>query len=104
MSALLLVRHGQASFLSDDYDRLSPAGEAQATLLGVYLARTGARPDAIFTGPRVRQRRITELAIEAMARAGATCPEPVLLPELDEYPAEELFKRSLDDLRDDDPL
>ena len=30
MGRLYIVRHGQASLLSDDYDRLSPLGAAQA--------------------------------------------------------------------------
>lgn len=38
MSALLLVRHGQASFGAADYDVLSPLGHRQAGLLGDRLA------------------------------------------------------------------
>ena len=34
MSELVLVRHGQASFFSDDYDQLSPLGELQSQTLG----------------------------------------------------------------------
>ena len=36
MSVLTLVRHGQASFFADDYDRLSAAGEQQSRLLGQF--------------------------------------------------------------------
>ena len=36
-----LVRHGQASFGTDDYDRLSDLGRMQATLAGRELARRG---------------------------------------------------------------
>ena len=34
MGTLVLVRHGQASFMAAEYDRLSPTGEAQARKLG----------------------------------------------------------------------
>ncbi len=34
MGTLYLVRHGQASFGSDDYDRLSPLGQRQSQRLG----------------------------------------------------------------------
>lgn len=32
MSAVLLVRHGQASFGAADYDQLSPEGEEQSRI------------------------------------------------------------------------
>jgi broad specificity phosphatase PhoE len=85
MSVLTLVRHGQASFFSANYDELSGLGEQQMQLLGEYWARRGVSFDEIFTGPRVRQRHSAELAVAACRKAGQTCPEPVLLEELDEY-------------------
>ena len=39
MSAIHLVRHGQASFGADDYDLLSALGERQSRVLGQALAR-----------------------------------------------------------------
>ena len=50
MSSLYLVRHGQASFLADDYDVLSPLGEEQARQLGRYWARIGLRVDEVIAG------------------------------------------------------
>jgi broad specificity phosphatase PhoE len=41
MAALLMVRHGQASFGADDYDALSALGIEQARLTGQALARRG---------------------------------------------------------------
>ncbi len=38
MSSLFLVRHGQASFLERNYDKLSAKGEEQARILGRYWA------------------------------------------------------------------
>lgn len=55
MGVLLLVRHGQASFGSDDYDVLSPTGHRQAEALGRALADRGARIDRIVTGTLRRQ-------------------------------------------------
>ncbi len=56
MGAILLVRHGQASFGSADYDVLSPLGERQARCLGAALAARGLRPGALVSGSMVRQR------------------------------------------------
>ena len=59
MSQILLVRHGQASWGSHDYDVLSPHGERQATASGAFLA--GARPASVVLGLMRRQRRTAEL-------------------------------------------
>lgn len=52
---LYLVRHGQASFGTADYDRLSALGERQSGLLGAWWKRCGLVPDAVATGPQKRQ-------------------------------------------------
>jgi broad specificity phosphatase PhoE len=36
MGSIVLVRHAQGSFFSDDYDQLSPEGLRQADQLGEY--------------------------------------------------------------------
>ena len=46
MSVLYLVRHGQASFGRENYDRLSKRGVEQARIVGDYFIRTGLRFDA----------------------------------------------------------
>ena len=104
MSSLLLVRHGQASFLADDYDVLSPLGEEQARQLGRHLARQGLRVDEVWSGPRVRQVRTAELAGEGyLAGGGVAWPVAAPLAALDEYHAEHVMKHAAAELalRDD---
>src|SRR5689334_17181057 len=93
MSTLTLIRHGQASFFDANYDQLSALGERQMRLLGEYWARRGSEFDEIFTGPRVRQRRSAELAVAACRAEGKSCPEPVVLEELDEYDLRNLIHK-----------
>jgi broad specificity phosphatase PhoE len=99
LSSLLLVRHGQASFLADDYDVLSPLGEEQARQLGRHLARVGLRVDEVWSGPRVRQLRTAELAAQACAAAGGAA-WPAISPHaaLDEYHAEHVMKHAAAEL------
>jgi broad specificity phosphatase PhoE len=85
MSSLMLVRHAQASFFADDYDRLSEVGRAQASLLGQHWVRRGLVVDEVYTGPRCRQQQTAELAGVVYGQAGARWPEPVVFPEFDEY-------------------
>jgi broad specificity phosphatase PhoE len=50
MAELLLVRHGQASFGADDYDKLSELGWRQSRWLGEYFAERGAAFDVVVRG------------------------------------------------------
>jgi broad specificity phosphatase PhoE len=50
MAELILVRHAQASFGADDYDRLSELGWRQSRWLGEYFAERGAAFDAVLRG------------------------------------------------------
>ena len=54
MAQFYLVRHGQASFGSDNYDQLSPLGHQQARWLGEYFAERDMGFDALITGDLVR--------------------------------------------------
>ena len=93
MARLTLVRHGQASFLSGDYDRLSPLGVEQARALAAHWLREGRRFDRIYTGSLRRQVHTAAIVGEAFRAAGAEWPESIVLAGLDEFPAEELMRR-----------
>jgi broad specificity phosphatase PhoE len=60
MSEIFFVRHGQASFGADNYDRLSPLGVRQAKILARYLAQTGKIFDAVYYGKMERQQKTAE--------------------------------------------
>jgi broad specificity phosphatase PhoE len=95
MALLTLVRHGQASFLADNYDKLSERGEQQARILGEYWLRTGASFDQVYHGPACRHLRTGEIVGDVFRQAGAPWPEPVTLAELDEYPGIEVIRTFL---------
>ncbi|MEJ2513744.1 MAG: histidine phosphatase family protein [Gammaproteobacteria bacterium] len=79
MTVLYLIRHGQASFGAEDYDRLSERGRRQAALLGEHLSRTRPPFDAVYTG---RMRRQSDTA-SAAGLGGEG--EAETLAALDEY-------------------
>ena len=60
MSVLYLVRHGQASFGTDDYDRLSVLGKDQSRITGEHLAAQEVAPVRIIHGEMLRQRQTAE--------------------------------------------
>ncbi|OLR89518.1 histidine phosphatase family protein [Actinokineospora bangkokensis] len=65
MSAVYLLRHGQASFGAEDYDVLSPTGELQAKVLGEELRARGVVPDQAWSGTLSRQRATASIALAA---------------------------------------
>ena len=85
MGTLHLVRHGQASFGADDYDRLSDLGQRQARRLGEYLrARAGGEPppyQAVLMGTLRRHAQTWE----ALAEGAGLALQPLVWPGLDEY-------------------
>ena len=66
MATIYLIRHGQASFGAANYDQLSPLGQLQASRTGQYLARTGVRLDAAYSGDLWRQRETCQLICKEM--------------------------------------
>jgi broad specificity phosphatase PhoE len=95
MSLLTLVRHGQASFLEPNYDKLSALGERQSKILGEYWVRTGAVFDQVYQGTACRHQRTGDIVANVYRRAGIHWPEVVTMSELDEYPGIAVMRRFL---------
>lgn len=91
MAHLYLVRHGQASFGADDYDRLSATGHEQSRLLGAWLGERGVRPVRVMTGSLRRHRETWDGMATGLAGAGVTAPDALVRPGLDEYDSEQLL-------------
>ena len=60
MANLYLIRHGQASFGSDDYDQLSDIGARQCRLLGEWWRARGLKTGTVLCGPMRRHRQSFE--------------------------------------------
>jgi broad specificity phosphatase PhoE len=81
MSVLLLLRHGQASFGTADYDLLTELGERQSVETGLHFARAGTGFDEVQIGPRRRHSATATAALSQMRDA----PTPITLGGLDEF-------------------
>lgn len=102
MSTLYVVRHGQGRFFTDDYDRLSEHGEAQARALAEFWLRHEIAIDAAYCGTLRRQRRTGEVVAETFAAAGGEFPALATAPGLDEYPGDDLIEVLAPRLRETD--
>ena len=88
MAHLFLVRHGQASFGSADYDRLSELGRQQSRWLGEYFAERGVRFGRVVAGSLRRQQ---STAAEILAAMQGITPGIDTHAGLNEYSGEALY-------------
>ena len=95
MGRLFLVRHAQASFLSQNYDQLSARGETQARLLRSYWVQHNVVFDRVCSGPALRHRQTAELVCEAYRKAGRDFPSPCVMDEFDEFQGDAVLSQSL---------
>lgn len=98
MGHLILVRHGQASFLEANYDKLSSVGLSQSIRLGEYWANRNVRFDRVCSGPCVRQIETAQAVAQAYQRAGVSLPDLEIYPEFEEYSGDAALAHGLDQL------
>jgi broad specificity phosphatase PhoE len=103
MSTLILVRHGQASFGSSNYDQLSEMGISQSSALGEYWVKRARKLDAVFSGAQERQKHTLALVQDAYARAGLAFPRPQVLAAFNEYDAIGIMSTVYPRLLQEDP-
>lgn len=82
MSQVYFVRHGQASFGTDNYDQLSALGHQQSRLLGEYFRQRNMQFDHILLGDMVRHRETAEGICAGMGLEGV---DMQVRPELNEF-------------------
>lgn len=64
MTTIYFIRHGQASFGAESYDKLSPNGELQAKLLGQYFEKILKEPPYVVSGSMQRHQQTTTIALD----------------------------------------
>jgi broad specificity phosphatase PhoE len=62
-------------------------------MLAEYWLQRGVRPDFVYSGTLLRQRRTAEVVGEVFAAGDAHWPSLQVLPGLDEYPADDIVDR-----------
>ena len=63
MTTIYLIRHGQASFGAESYDKLSATGEQQATVLGQYFQKILKEQPYVVAGGMQRHRQTADFAL-----------------------------------------
>jgi broad specificity phosphatase PhoE len=90
-----MMRHGQASFGSENYDRLSSLGVVQAGILANHLAKTGPHFDAVYTGCMERQEKTAKALLNVYRERRAPVPELIKAEAFNEYDSNSVFDHQI---------
>jgi len=91
MAELYLIRHAQASFGAENYDKLSELGHQQSEWLGQYLAQEQLHFDDVVLGDMVRHRETLEGLHKGLkahpnySNLDAKIQAATVFPELNEF-------------------
>jgi broad specificity phosphatase PhoE len=103
MSEIYLIRHGQASFGEDNYDRLSPLGVRQARCLAKHLAKTDKSFDGVYCGEMERQQNTAREFITHYSHMGFAMIPPVISKAFNEYDSFAVWQALIPEMLEEDP-
>ncbi|RZI40671.1 histidine phosphatase family protein [Herbaspirillum sp. HC18] len=93
MGQIYLVRHGQASFGSSNYDQLSELGHEQARLLGEWFTNSHQKFHRVVTGSLKRHRQTADACLAVLPKAHRIDTDWLTDPGFDEYNHHEVMIR-----------
>lgn len=99
MSKIYLFRHAQASYMSANYDKLSPKGEDQSLLLGKWIKSQNISFHKVYRGSLFRHQQTYEIASKE-----CRLNDCVILDGLKEHQAPAALKMLLPSLIKEDPI
>lgn len=103
MSMIYLIRHGQASFGHDNYDRLSALGIRQARILAGHLYDAGFRPDAVYSGTMKRQTATAQEVLAFFRDSNRPLPALVQAEGFNEYDTTSIVTAMFPAMAQEDP-
>jgi broad specificity phosphatase PhoE len=103
MVTLYMIRHGQASFGQQNYDRLSQMGVSQMRALAAYLADIFLEIDAVYSGPLERQKSSALEVVSACREFGKEIPDMVVVQDLTEFDYRSVLASQVPDMVKEDP-
>jgi len=103
MSELYMIRHGQASFGQENYDRLSPRGVVQAEIVARHWVRIDRKIDAIYVGGMKRQVDTAGALVSTYKEKRMPVPDIIVDEAFDEYDSASVFEAQLPGMIEEKP-
>ncbi len=91
MSTIFMIRHGQASFGKENYDKLSERGVDQSRILAEHLFGLGLRFDVMYAGTMKRHLETAEEFTRLYEKHNIQSPELKKYEEFNEYDPESVL-------------
>jgi broad specificity phosphatase PhoE len=85
MSTLYLIRHGQASFGIQNYDKLSERGVLQSRVFAEHILKNNIQFSACYTGAMTRHKETLVPLINLYGGKGSASPPVGIIEEFNEY-------------------
>lgn len=85
MAEIFLVRHGQASFGTDNYDQLSELGYQQGKLLGEHFLQQEQQFHGLYSGTLARQQQTAQALIDVYRAAAVELPSLIIDANWNEF-------------------
>ncbi len=103
MSTIYMIRHGQASFGTENYDKLSEIGIEQSRILAEHFVDRGIFFDTIYTGTMVRQLETAIELINLLKERDLPVPPVKQIDGFNEYDSQEVITSLLPIMIKEDP-
>ena len=102
MSVIYFIRHGQASFGSNNYDQLSDLGKRQAGLLADFFKRQGLTFHAAYMGDMERQKQTAAITLDGIMVQGCESRQHVT-SDFNEHDTHSILKAQIPEMLEEDP-
>ncbi|SHK18195.1 Broad specificity phosphatase PhoE [Desulfatibacillum alkenivorans DSM 16219] len=103
MSLLYMVRHGQASFGTPNYDRLSPTGQEQSKNLARHLIDKQSKFHAVYTGNMLRHQQTAQPLVDEGGLKGLCPGDFTVNGAFDEYDATSVWTIQIEEMIREEP-
>jgi len=103
MGEFIFFRHGQGSFGTGNYDRLSERGVLQARILGQHLAACQIHFDSVYTGSLERQKDTARQVREGYLEKNLFFPEPLVDESWNEMDSNQVWEAQIKMMIQDKP-
>ena len=103
MAMIYMIRHGQASFGQENYDRLSQKGISQMRMLSAYLANISLRIDAVYSGPLERQKTSALEVVRSYREFDKEISDAVVVQDFTEFDYLSVLTSQVPDMVKEDP-
>ncbi len=98
-----MIRHGQASFGAENYDKLSPTGQRQSQILAEHFCKLNMQFDLLYTGSMTRHQETAHAFLSLYKQRSMPLPPVHQHEAFNEYDSKAILTEIIPELLEEDP-